>query len=69
MYFRYYLPLEQNAAFNLYQTKSNDALDQVSLNWAQWFLKRLKCEQFTDRRTTDNRRSENLTWALKAQMN
>ena len=40
MYFRYYLPLEQNAAFNLYQTKSNDALDQVRLNLAQWFLKR-----------------------------
>ena len=40
------------------------ALYQVWLKSAQWFWRRRwKCEKFTDRWTTDNRRSEKLKWA------
>ena len=71
----FYLPLEQkcdpfppwNKSVTLYLKKreshlNKDALCQVSLKLAQWFWRRSrKCEKYTDRQTTDNRRSEKLT--------
>ena len=63
--FHYYLTLEKGGALHLNKLESSlpkDALCQVWLKLAQWFLRRRgKCEKFTDRRTMDNRRSEKLT--------
>ena len=62
----YYLPLEKSDIhLNTFESSSpKDALCQVWLKLSQWFLRRrCKCEKFTDRRTTDHRRSEKLTWA------
>ena len=69
--FRDYLPLEKNGARhfnNLESSLPKDALYQVWLKLAQWFLRRRwKCEKFTDgrtdRQTTDDRWSEKLRWA------
>ena len=53
--FRNYLPLEKGVAFYFNKLKSllsKDALCQVWLKLAQWFLsKRWKCEKFTDGQT------------------
>ena len=52
-FFRNYLPLQKRMDLHLYKLKSplpKDALCQVWLQLAQWFLrKRRKCEKFTDR--------------------
>ena len=70
----YNLPLEKGGALHLKKLESPlpmNALCQVWLKLAQWFLRRRwKCEKFTDRRTdgltTDNRWLENLTWAISS---
>ena len=72
--FRYYLPLEKGVALHLNKYESplpKDALCQVWLKLAQWFLSKIwKCEKFTDRRRegqTDIRWSEKLTnWAFSS---
>ena len=72
--FRNYLPLEKGGALHLKKLESplpKDALCQVWLKLAQWFwIRRWKCEKFTDRRTdrqtTDKRWSEKLTWAFSS---
>ena len=55
--FHYYLPLEKDGALHLDKLESpspKDALWQIWLKLAQWFLRRRwKCEKFTDRRTDD----------------
>ena len=64
--FRNYLPLEKGVALHLIKFESpspKDALCQVWLKLAQWFLRRSrKQEKFTDRRTekqtTDNSSGE-----------
>ena len=50
--FRYYLRLEKGAALHLNKLKfpsSKDALCRVVLKLVQWYLRRWKCEKFTDR--------------------
>ena len=68
--FRNFFHLEQGVDFYFSKLEFplyKDALCQVWLKLAQWFLRRRwKCEKFTDRRTTDNRRSEKLTWAFSS---
>ena len=75
--FPYYLPLEKGVALHLNKLKSpspKDALCQVWLKLALWFLRRSqKYEKFTDRwtdrrtdRQTDDRRSEKLTGAFSS---
>ena len=56
---------ERDIHLNTFESSSpKDALCQVWLKLSQWFLRRrCKCEKFTDRRTTDHRRSEKLIWA------
>ena len=74
LHFCYYLPLEKGVALYLSKLESplpKDALCQVWLKLAQWFWRRSwKCEKFTDGQTdgqtTDNRRSEKITWALSS---
>ena len=69
LHFRSYLPLEKGVAIHLNKLESpppKAALCQVWLKLIQWFWRRrLKCERFTDRRSTDYRRSEKLIWAEK----
>ena len=67
--FPYYLPLEKGVALHLNKFESplpKDALCQVWLKLAQWFLRRSrKYEKFTDGRTdrqTDNGRQA-IRWA------
>ena len=74
--FRNYQLLEKVGSFILNKLESptlQNALCQVWLKLALWFLKRrCKCTKVTDRRedrqtekwTTHNRQSENLTWAF-----
>ena len=71
--FRHYIPLEKGVALRLNKSPSHkDVLCQVELKLAQWFFgRRWKCkkkntDKRTDRRTTDNRRSEKLTWAFSS---
>ena len=72
LHFRYYLSLVKAMALHLNKLESpppKDALCQVWLKLAQWFLRRSwTCEQFTDKQTdgqtTDIRRSEKLSWAF-----
>ena len=63
--FPYYLPLEKGVALHLKKLESSspkDALCQVWLKLAQWFLRRRwKCENFTDRRTDGWRRTNGQT--------
>ena len=67
-------PSEKGVALHLCKLESppsKDALWQVRLKLAQWFWRRSwKCEKLTDRQTdrqtTDNRRSEKLTWAFSS---
>ena len=68
---RNYLPFEKVMTLNFNKLESpspKDALCRLWLNLAQWVLKKMKMRKFTrkDRRTTDNRRSENLTWAFRS---
>ena len=67
--FRYYLSLENNMSLHLNKLESPspmDALCQVLLKIAQWFLRRWKCETFTNTQTMDggNRWSKKLTWSF-----
>jgi hypothetical protein len=69
--FRYYLPLEKGDPLHLNKLESpppKDGLCQVWLKLARWFWRRSrKCKSLqTDRRTTDNRWSEKLTWAFSS---
>ena len=65
--FRYYLPLENGGALYLNKLESSlpkDALCQVWLKLAQWFLRRRgKCEKFRDRRT--HRRTDDGQQAIR----
>jgi hypothetical protein len=70
-----YFSLEKSNSFHLNNSESpppKDDLCQVWLKLAKWFWRRRqKCKSLqtdggTDRRTTDNRRSEKLTWAFSS---
>ena len=65
--FRHYLPLEKGVALHLYKlnpsTQKCFVSSLVKIGAVVW-RKRFKCEKFTDRLTTDDRRSEKLTWAF-----
>ena len=65
--FRNYLPLDKGMALHLNKfesTSSKDTLYQVWLNLALWFLRRRwKCEEFTDRQTSNRCLSFQLRWA------
>ena len=70
MYFALSLlpPLGKGPVLSFVQTWIS-SFCQVWLKFTQWFWRRRwKCKKFTeirpDRRTTDNRRSEKLTWAF-----
>jgi hypothetical protein len=70
---RYHLPLERGVALHMKNSESplpKDDLCQLWLKFAQQFWRSRKCKSLTDRRqtdrrTTDNWRSEKLTWALR----
>ena len=72
MLFRNYLPLEKGMTLYLDKLESpsaKDALCQVLLKLGKWFLRRWKCEitdRQMDRKMTDNRRLEKLTWAFSS---